>query len=268
VVGTPAEERGGGKILLLEQGVFDGVHAAMMVHPWPEDRLRATCLAVTHQLIRYHGTPAHAAAAPHRGINAADALTVAQVAIGLLRQHFSPGDFVHGIITKGGEAPNIIPAETAAEFLVRAKSLDDLAVLEPKIRRCFEAGALATGATLEIEALSPTYSEFRGDDGLLAAWRHNAEALGRRYDADDTGAPPPNISTDMANVSLAMPSIHPLIGIETGGAVNHQPAFTQACVGPSAEQALADGAIAMAWTAIDAATTPELRDRLLQRVGR
>jgi amidohydrolase len=267
VLGTPAEEGGGGKVLMLERGAFEGAHAAMMVHPWHEDRLEATCLAVDHLEVRYTGREAHASAAPDKGINAADAFVVAQVAIGLLRQHLRPGDQVHGIVTKGGEAANIVPREARGRFMVRAPSLERLAALRPRIERCFEAGAMATGATMAIEELSPTYSEFVGDDGLLAAWRRNAEALGRRYEVDDAGTAPPTISTDMANVSLALPSIHPLVGVSSGGAVIHEPAFADAAVSPSAEQALVDGAVAMAWTAIDAASDPALRNRLLTRSG-
>jgi amidohydrolase len=265
VLGTPAEEGGGGKVLLLERGAFDGVHAAMMVHPWPEDRLGATCLAVAHFEVHYTGKQAHASAAPEQGINAADALTVAQVAIGLLRQHLRPGDQVHGIVTNGGEAPNIVPAHSAARYMVRARSLDALRELEPRIRHCFEAGALATGAKLDIKDLSPPYSEFTEDSDLLRLWRTNAEALGRHYRAEEAGTPRPTISTDMANVSLAVPAIHPLIGVEARGAVNHQPEFAAVCVGASAERALFDGAIGMAWTTIDAATDERLRHRLLAR---
>jgi len=267
VLGTPAEEGGGGKVFLLERGAFAGAHAAMMVHPWPEDRLEATCLAVDHVEVRYTGRAAHASASPEQGVNAGDALVVAQVAIGLLRQHLRRGDQIHGIVTKGGDAPNIVPEETLGRFMMRAPSLDDLALLRPRIERCFEAGAVATGASLAIRDLAPVYSHFVGDDALLAAWRRNAEELGRRYAGDDAGTPPPTISTDMANVSLAVPSIHPMIGIDAHGAVNHQAEFAAACVGPSAEQAVTDGAIGMAWTAIDAATDPALREHLLARAG-
>jgi amidohydrolase len=263
VLGTPAEEGGGGKVFLLQRGAFDRAHAAMMVHPWPEDRLEATCLAVDHMAIRYHGRDAHASASPEKGINAGDAFVVAQVAIGLIRQHLDPGNQVHGIVEKGGDAPNIVPKEATGRYMVRARTLDDLARLRPRIERCFEAGALATGATLDITDLSPTYSHFEGDPALTSAWRSNAEALGRRYGADEDGSPRPTISTDMANVSLALPSIHPMIGVDAHGAVNHQPEFAAACLGPSAESALLDGALGMAWTAIDAATDPPLRQRLL-----
>src|SRR5499426_126244 len=111
---------------MLDRGAFDGVHAAMMVHPSPEERAHADCLAVAHFQVHYRGKEAHASAFPERGINAADALTVAQVAIGLLRQHIRATDRIHGIITKGGDAPNIIPAHTAATYAVRAQTLDAL----------------------------------------------------------------------------------------------------------------------------------------------
>src|SRR2546430_10043390 len=146
VLGTPAEEGGGGKILMLDRGAFDGVHAAMMVHPSPEERAHADCLAVAHFQVHYRGKEAHASAFPERGINAADALTVAQVAIGLLRQHFNPYDQVHGIVAHGGEAPNIVPADVSARFYVRARDMEALARLRARVNRCFEAGGLATGA--------------------------------------------------------------------------------------------------------------------------
>jgi amidohydrolase len=264
VLGTPAEEGGGGKVLMLERGAFDGVHAAMMVHPWPSERLTATCLAVAHYDVRYHGREAHASAAPWEGVNAQDALNVAQVAIGLLRQQLPPGDQVHGVVRHSSSAANVIPAAVTARYMVRSRTAAGLAALRLRVDACFEAGALATGCTLEYEELSPVYSHMEVDDGLLRAYRANAEALGRRFDADDAGAPPPTLSTDMANVSLAVPTIHPLIGIDAHGAVNHQHEFAAACVTPSADAAVRDGAVALAWTAIDAAADPALRERLLQ----
>jgi len=265
VLGTPAEEGGGGKCLLLARGAFDDAHLAMMVHPWPEDRLTACCLAVDHLQVTYHGREAHASAAPERGVNAGDAMVVAQVAIGLLRQHLPPGDQVHGVVDCGGQAPNIVPQSATGRWMLRSPTLDGLRMLRPRIAACFEAGALATGAELQITELSPTYSHMEPDAELLALWRSNAERLGRRYDADDAGVPPPRLSTDMANVSLTVPAIHPMIGVDAGGAVNHQPEFAAACVGPSAERALLDGALAMALTAADAALAPEVRQRLLAR---
>ncbi|MGH9088773.1 MAG: amidohydrolase [Acidimicrobiales bacterium] len=263
VLGTPAEEGGGGKVLLLQRGAFEGVHAAMMVHPWPTERLAAHCLAVSHFDVHFRGKEAHASAAPWEGVNALDAMTVSQVAIGLLRQHLRPGDQVHGVVLEGGEAANVVPSAVRGRFMCRADSLECLERLDPRVRACFESGALATGAGVSFEELSPVYSHMQSDPELLAAYRSNAEALGRRFSLDDEEVPAPTLSTDMANVSLALPTIHPLIGIDAGGAVNHQPAFTEACATRSADAAVHDGALAMAWTAIDAAIRPALRSRLL-----
>jgi len=260
VLGTPAEESGGGKILMLDRGAFDGVHAAMMVHPSPEERAHADCLAVAHFQVHYRGKEAHASAYPERGVNAADALTVAQVAIGLLRQHLHAYDQVHGIVVHGGEAPNIVPARCAARFYVRARDMEGLARLRARVDRCFEAGALATGASLAQEEESPPYSEFEPDVEIGELYRRNAEALGRTF---PQLPPKKGGSTDMANVSLRMPTIHPMIHVEARGASNHQPEFTAACVTASADRAVRDGALAMAMTVADLAAPGALRDRLL-----
>jgi amidohydrolase len=263
VVGTPAEEGGGGKILLLERGAFAGVHAAMMVHPAPFDVLEPPVLALAQLLVRYTGKAAHASAFPERGVNAADALTVAQTAIGLLRQHIRATDRVHGIVTRGGDAPNVVPAHTEARYIVRARSLADLGEIRARVARCFEAGALATGAALETIEDHAAYAEMRHDRAIAAAYGRNAEALGRRFPDLGPARERAALSTDMGNVSLALPAIHPTIGIDSLPAVNHQPEFAAHCVSAAADQALADGALAMAWTAIDLATDAELRARLL-----
>lgn len=251
VLGTPAEEGGGGKILMLDRGAFDGVHAAMMVHPAPVDIIEMLTLAVSHIAVRYRGKSSHASSNPELGINAADAFTVAQTSIGLLRQHLPSDVKVHGIVTKGGDAPNIVPEETHGRWYIRASTLERLATVEPRINRCFEAGALATGCEVEIEPESPPYSEFRNDDAIAARYKANAEALGRvfpRLPADANSG-----STDMANVSLAIPTIHPHIGLDCWPVVNHQPEFTARCATPVADRAVLEGALAMAWTAIDVA---------------
>lgn len=261
VLGTPAEEGGGGKILMLERGGFDGCNAAMMVHPWPTELVQMPCLAVSHFDVEYTGREAHASAFPELGINAADAITVAQVAIGLLRQHAGAGDQVHGIVTLGGAAPNIVPAHTRAKYYVRSSTLDGLARWQPRIHRCFEAGAVATGATVEILPQGPVYSEFAADEAIAATYRRNAEALGRQF-----AAPAGKVvaaSTDMANVSLAMPAIHPTLGLDSLPAVNHQAEFAAHCITPAADKALLDGATAMAWTVVDLASDPGQRSRLL-----
>ncbi|MDH3683717.1 MAG: M20 family metallopeptidase [Acidimicrobiia bacterium] len=260
VLGTPAEELGGGKIIMLENGAFDGLHLAMMVHPSPNESDVFPTLAISQCDFHFHGKTAHASVSPNVGINAADAITVAQVAIGLVRQHLEPGDQVHGIVTRGGEAANVVPAETTARYFVRAPDLEALARLEPRIRRCFEAGALATGATLDVEALGAPYSEYRHDAELADLYRENATELGRELGPRSTkGAG----STDMANVSLMMPTIHPMLGLDCLPAVNHQPEFAAFCNTPEADRVTLDGAVAMAWTCADAAAEGPLRDRLL-----
>ena len=265
VIGTPAEEVGnnGGKIILLERGAFEGVHAAMMVHPSSRDNVTPKNIAVSMFEVGYTGKEAHASASPELGINAADALTVAQTAIGLLRQHIKPTDRIHGIVTKGGDAPNIVPAHTAARYMVRAQTLDELGDIYAKVRRCFEAGALATGATLEIAGGDKPYSQMEHDLEIAAIYQRNAEALGRTF--PDMGAinQRGGGSTDMGNISLALPAIHPMIGIDSLPAVNHQPEFTAHCVTEAADKAIFDGSVAMAWTAIDIATNDSLRHRLM-----
>lgn len=264
VIGTPAEEGGGGKILLLERGAFEGQHAAMMVHPGPFDTLEPMMTAVQQWRIKYAGKSAHAAAAPQEGINAADALTIAQVAIGLMRQHIRPTDRVHGIVTDGGDAPNIIPSHTGARYSVRARSLERLDRISEQVERCFEAGATATGATLDIKKSAP-YAQMEHDHAMVETYRANAEALGRSF-SDVAGRPDlSGGSTDMGNISLAMPSIHPMVGIDSAPAVNHQPEFAAHTITPAGDLAVYDGALAMAWTAIDLALDDRERTRLMKR---
>lgn len=262
VMGTPAEEGGGGKILMLERGGFTGVSAAMMVHPAPVEMVQMKCLAVSHFDVHFMGKAAHASAFPEEGVNAADALTVAQVGVGLLRQHLRQRDQVHGIVVKGGEAPNIVPAHTVGKYYVRAATLEDLADLEPRVRACLEAGAVATGCTMEILPQSPVYSQFEPDEMMSSVYRRNAEAIGRTF--PDLPARTMAGSTDMANVSLSIPAIHPMLGIDSLPAVNHQPEFADACITAAADRAVRDGAVAMAWTTIDLATDPDSRRRLVE----
>jgi amidohydrolase len=272
LIGTPAEEAGnaGGKIKLLDSGVFDPAHAAMMVHPAPFDMGAPPIIAAALFDIEYTGKEAHASAFPERGINAADALTIAQTAIGLLRQHIRHSDRIHGIITRGGDAPNVVPAHTRAKYMARAASLEKLRELIPRVHRCFEAGALATGATLRIQGGDKPYAEMHHDPDLVALYRANAAEIGRKLIDAAPGSDNRDFSraagsTDMGNVSIRVPSIHPMIGIDSMPAVNHQPEFTAHCIRPAADQAVFDGALAMAWTIIDAALHEQVRTRLLSR---
>lgn len=264
VIGTPAEEAGGGKIVLLDRGGFAGQHLAMMVHPGPVDAEEFQTLACSTFDVHYTGRAAHAAAFPELGVNALDAITIAQTALGLLRQHIDPADRVHGIVTHGGDAPNVVPAATSARYIARSRTVSRLAELMPRVVRCFEAGALATGATLDLRE-TPAYADMKPDGALGALYRRNAEALGRRFPEIRQGNRFAG-STDMGNVSHALPSIHPLIGLDSLPAVPHQPGFTACAKTPVADRAAFDGALAMAWTAIDVAADAALRNRFIDRL--
>jgi metal-dependent amidase/aminoacylase/carboxypeptidase family protein len=213
--------------------------------------------------VHYTGREAHASAFPEMGVNAGDALTIAQTAIGLLRQHILPTTRIHGIITHGGDAPNVIPGYATARYIVRGDTLAELEKLRPRVYRCFEAGALATGCEMEIVGGHKPYSEMIHDRDIATVYKRNSESLGRLF--PDIGAEQQKVvaSTDMGNVSLVIPSIQPMIGINSFPAVNHQREFAAQCVTHSADQAIYDGALAMAWTAIDLAADPKLRTRLL-----
>lgn len=253
VLGTPAEEGGGGKVLMLERGAFDGLDAAMMVHPGTVDVAAMPGTAVSQFEVAYRGKAAHAGAYPERGLNAADAMTVAQVAVGLLRQQTTGADRIGGIVTHAGTAANVIPDASRGRWIVRSDSIEALGALTARVQRCFEAGALATGCEVRIDASGPDYAELRPDAPLLALYRANAEALGRQF--PDLGAGVVGAATDMGNVSHVVPTIHPLLGLDCLPAVNHQPEFTAACITPAADKAVLDGAIAMAWTVIDRAVS-------------
>ncbi len=268
VVGTPAEETGGGKVVMLERGVFDDVAMALMVHPGPVDACAPRSLAITDLEVRYHGRAAHAAAAPENGVNAADAVTVAQVAVGLHRQHLEREQMVHGIVTDGGAAPNIVPAGAAAVYNLRAADLGSLQRLENRIRACFEAGATATGCTHEIVQVSPVYTELATDQWLSDAYRGAIESLGRTPLSGHDERARPIGSTDMGNVTHVLPGVHPLIALDCGDAVNHQPEFAAACASESADRAVLDGALAMAATTVAAAGDADQRSRLLAGVER
>jgi metal-dependent amidase/aminoacylase/carboxypeptidase family protein len=214
----------------------------MMVHPMSSDDLdHMPCLAIQDFEVHYHGKTAHASAYPELGLNAADALTVAQTAIGLLRQHIKHTDRIHGIVLHGGDAPNVVPHETSGRWYVRAKNLKQLAELEPRVVRCFEAGALATGCTVDVEKAGPPYSEFEHDKGLAAFYRSNAESRGRKFaDLPEEVAQKFAGSTDMANISLAMPSIHRCSGSTASRRRTTSPS-SPACITPKADQAVVDG---------------------------
>ncbi|GAA1365616.1 M20 family metallopeptidase [Arthrobacter rhombi] len=252
ILGTPAEEGGGGKILMLERGAFAGLDVAMMVHPAPVEMAAMPGTAVCQLDVSYRGKPAHAGAYPEEGINAADAMTVAQLAIGLLRQQTRRDDKIAGIVTEAGSAANIIPEASRGHWILRSDTAEALTALKERVLRCFEAGALATGCDLAVKPTGPDYADLRPDDALLGYYRANAEALGRVFPEVPAGFA--GAATDMGNVSHVIPTIHPILGLDCAPAGNHQPEFTAACITPAADHAVIEGAIAMAWTAADFAT--------------
>ncbi|SPM38431.1 Metal-dependent amidase/aminoacylase/carboxypeptidase [Mycobacterium numidiamassiliense] len=263
LVGTPAEEAGGGKELLLRAGVFDDIAAAVMVHPGPTDIAAARSLALSEAVVQYRGKESHAAVAPYLGINAADAVTVAQVAIGLLRQQLAPGQMMHGIVTVGGQAVNVIPGHATLQYAMRAIESDSLRELEGRMYACFAAGALATGCEYEIDEPAPAYAELRPDPWLAEVCRSEMQRLGRQPVGPEVEAGLPMGSTDMGNVTQVLPGIHPIIGVDAGGATVHQRGFAAAAASPSGDRAVLDGAIMLARTVVGLASTPEQRDRVL-----
>ncbi len=267
IVGTPAEELGNGKALLLERGAFDGIHAAMMVHPAPLDVAEPPLLAFTQFEVEYSGRGSDPPGAHELGVDAAAALTVAQVALGLFRAELRPTDRLHGILTHAGESPDRISARAAATYMVRAQNVAGLERIRRRVERCFEAGALATDTRLRIRAAHEPYAEMRHDHVLAELYRANAEALGRSFPDLRALLERGTGSTDMGNVSQVLPAIHPAIGIDSLPAANHQPEFAAHCVSAAADRAILDGAIALAWTAIDVGRDETLRTRLLAREG-
>jgi amidohydrolase len=263
LVGTPAEEFGGGKVLLLNAGVFDDLALAVMVHPGPVDIAAARSLALSAVRVDYCGREAHASAAPYLGVNAADAATVAQVAIGLLRQQLAPGQQVHGIVTDGGQAANVIPGHTTLQYTMRGTEPSSLAELEAKAGDCFLAGAVATGCDYRVENTEPTYESLKPDPWLADIFRAEMMRVGRTPLGKELEAAHPVGSTDMGNVTHVLPGIHPIIGIDAGGASLHQPDFTAAAAGPSADTAVIEGAIMLARTVVHLAESPDERNRVL-----
>jgi amidohydrolase len=259
VLGTPAEERGGGKELLARAGAFDGVDAALMVHPAGVDLETMPTLALAEVDAVYHGRSAHASAMPERGINALDALVTAYQAIAQLRQHIRPTERIHGIVTDGGAAPNVVPERAAGRFYVRARDVEELAGLKRRVEGCFRAGAEATGATLEVVWHDPDYLELRTSWPIAERYRQNAESLGRRFFPYDRLPPGVMGTTDMGNVSHRVPAIHPMIAAAPLHCTIHAPEFAEHAASPQGDAAALDGAKALAMTALDFWLDPELR---------
>ncbi len=261
VLGTPAEEHGCGKELMAREGALDGVDAALMMHPSSVNLVSMPCIAMAELEVRYRGQSAHAAAMPERGVNALDAMVVGYQAVAALRQHIARDERIHGIITDGGQSPNVVPERTAGRFYVRAANEQNLAPLKQRVEACFRAGAEATGADVEIEWGAADYLDLRFNEPLATAFRTNAETLGREFFPIDKLPPSVQGSTDMGNVSHRVPSIHPMLAAAPLHCTIHNPEFAKWAGSEMGEAAALDGAKALAMTALDFFADADLRQR-------
>lgn len=257
-IGAPAEEAGGGKELILRAGGFDDVSAAGMVHPAAGDHVSpvydgSVTSGVRRVRVTYRGRAAHAALSPYLGLNALDAVVTAYQSIAQLRQHILPVDRIHGVITDGGAAANVVPERAAAEFLVRSADIDTLDALMDRVVDILEAAARATGTAAEIELdFEPAYLPLRPNVELTKRWAGHLSDRGRVVPLEPAVPRVGGPSTDMGNVSWFVPTIHPELGLGgSGGASPHHPSFARETVEPPAATALADAAVALAGTAVD-----------------
>ena len=268
ILGTPAEEGGGGKELLAQRGALEGVDAAMMVHPAGADLARMDVIAIHQMKVRYHGQAAHAAAFPHKGRNALDAAILGYVNVAALRQHIKPNERIHGIISNGGDKPNIVPQFAAAEWYVRSPTLKSLERLKPRFVACLEAGAQAAGCEMEIEWQDPAYADMVDNLTMLDLYKANAATTGRTLIDSTEGGPQVVGSTDMGNVSYVVPSIHPMIKVAPPHLSIHTPEFAQYTAAEDGDRAVLDGAKAMAMTVADLWLQPELLARAKDEFAR
>jgi amidohydrolase len=253
VIGTPAEEMFGGKAIMAERGAFKEIDIAMIVHPSSHDLSSARALACITLEVEFFGKAAHAAARPEEGINALEALIMSFNGINSLRQHIRERARIHGIITKGGDAPNIVPDHTAGTFLVRAVDEAYLEELKVKVLNCFQAAALATGARLQY-AWKEYYAPLRANTTLAGVLAVNMRAIGRNPQPIPDRA---SGSSDMGNVSALVPAIHPEVAIVEPKVSLHSVDFRAAAVSAEGDRGLIDGAKALALTAVDLLANPK-----------
>ncbi len=257
ILGTPAEEGGGGKVFMIRAGAFEGLDAALMIHPAGTDLTGMNTLAIQQCIATYTGAAAHAAAAPDHGRNALDAAVLGYMNIAALRQHIGPAERIHGIFTDGGDKPNIVPARAETNWYVRSPTVTGLAALKERVIACLGAGADASGCTVSIEWVDPPYADMVDIESLLERYVDNADRLGRSVvrPSDSTAVVG---STDMGDVSYVVPSIHPMIKAADEGTAIHTAAFADFAAGPLGDAAVVDGAKLLAWTIADLWLRPGL----------
>ena len=251
VFGTPAEETDGAKVAMTEAGVFDGITAALMVHPSAATRESGTSAALEALQFSYRGKTAHAAGCPEDGINALNAVIQLFTGIDALRQHVPTDVRIHGIITKGGVAANIVPDESVAQFYIRAATKEYLATVKEKVLNIAQGAALMTGAALEVANYEPSNDDLKTNQALSRSFNNNLRLLG----ITDIAPPPKGAgSSDIGNVSNVIPTIHPYIGITNEKIPGHTREFAQATITKLAHERLLIGALALAYTGLDILT--------------
>jgi amidohydrolase len=256
-LGTPAEEGGGGKLVMARNGALEGVDIAMMVHSADADLTTIDAIALQQLLVEYGGEAAHAAAAPEKGKNALDAAVLGYMAVSALRQHILPSERVHGIFVRGGSKPNIVPHDAATEWYVRSDTMSSLQELKPRVLSALEAGAHACGCSATHQWDPNPYADMVTNSNMSAMYINNAASLGRTVVIPGSNGHRVVGSTDMGNISHLVPSIHPMISSAPPGTAIHTTAFEKASRSPLADRAVIDGAKVMAMTAIDYWTSPE-----------
>ena len=252
-LGTPAEERGSGKAIMLADGLFDGLDAALLFHPCDRNHVECAPLASEDAVVVFKGLQSHAASEPWMGRNALDAMIALFVSVGLWRQQLPPHCRVHGIISDGGTAANIIPDRTRAWFMIRSADQPYYEIMKARFRQLCEAAALAADVSVEVE-FSGAASTMKHNRTLAARWVANGEA----YGIADEGMDPTSGSTDMANVSWAMPAIHPDLAITDVSTPGHSIEFRDAAARPRADRTVLLAATLVAQTALDLLLDPAL----------
>ncbi|MCU1358073.1 MAG: abgB [Acidimicrobiales bacterium] len=259
VLGTPAEEGGGGKVYLAERGAFASIDAALMVHPAGLDLAWFGAIAIQQLEVTYQGRAAHAAAAPQAGRNALDAAVLGYINVAALRQHIRPDERVHGIFTDAGKAPNVVPEHAAASWYVRSPTVRGLEKLKARVLACLEAGASASGCTMEHTWLDPAYANMVDNGPMVERYRENLARTGRTL-ADPSSIDGIVGSTDMGNLSHIVPSIHPMIQVSPPTVAIHTQDFVRFAGGEEGDRAVLDGAKAMAATVVDLWARPGALD--------
>lgn len=255
VAGTPAEEGGGGKIRLIQSGVFKGIDMAIMAHPSNKTRVTGRMLAVTDMIFTFIGKSSHAAAFPHKGINALDGVILTYNNINALRQQMKEDVKIHGIIMEGGEAPNIIPGRASAKFYIRSLDKKYFKDVLEKVKNCARGAAKATGCKLRIDTGKFVYNPFKPNYTMAGILRDNMKSAGLKEDL--IGETEGIGSSDMGNLSQVIPTLHPEFAIGKRNIVNHSPEFTKAAISNFGMDMMIKMTKAVATTALDIFCSPE-----------